>query len=800
MATERIVNVPINFKINTVEVEKYDNILKKADQSAEKLGQTSNRAAAQSAASFRATGSSIIAMRTDLERLKYQIESTSKADTQRLDRLSLQYKALNAEIQKQTKLYLEQGKAIKQNASSTQDLAGRFGELYNAARMFVAAGVAREVINISLNMALLAGNVEGVERAFNRIPNATLILADLRRVTRGTVTDLELMQKALMAQNYRIPLEKLSTLLEFAAVKAQQTGQEVNHLVDYIVTGIGLRSLKRLDDLGFTANRVKEALGGVSIQAASMGQIMSAVTKLMNEDLQKTGGYAETSATAVGRLKTAWHEMSVEVSNRGASNSFINFLTDAVDAVRLFVKAGGDFKNLPIVVALEQNTKLAEEQALAFQKSNEALEKRQQILAADTELFNLSKTLEMYNQQEEAGKRQIEILNTEIANLKEKNKSIVGLQKMLSEEAKLIEQKEKEAESINKSTEALKNNKAVLSEVIRLLVDYRQGLTTIVPDEPSEDSEKGQRTLYKMLFKKPKQSEVDGYGQLLIDELQKSIDNILLHKPLQIIPAADIRPMDFMDKLELAFEAHREDLQNLAFNSVSDQVNSILMAEVDGYTARIDAARSFYDEQVALAGDNERAKKELRIKEEREIIELEKRRADREKKASQAGILVNTALGVMKVFAGEGTFADKIVRALIVAAEGASQYAIASRARYYAKGALNIDGPGTKTSDSIPAFLSKGESVMTADETGSSMNILKSIRAKKLNDKVLKDLVSGKSGGSAVPVFDDSKIIKELRELKNATPDIELRAGMVYKGHKMGENYTRWIRSKSMGM
>jgi hypothetical protein len=156
-------------------------------------------------------------------------------------------------------------------------------------------------------------------------------------------------------------------------------------------------------------------------------------------------------------------------------------------------------------------------------------------------------------------------------------------------------------------------------------------------------------------------------------------------------------------------------------------------------------------------------------------------------------------LGVMKVFAGEGTFYDKLIRAAIVAAQGLSQYGTANKARYYAKGAIDIDGPGTETSDSIPAFLSRRESVMTAEETKGSKGILKSIRAKTLNDKILQDITSGRSGGAAAVSFDDSRIVKELQDIKSSQPNLVKQGNLIYEQRTKGANYRQFIRSKTMG-
>ncbi len=70
------------------------------------------------------------------------------------------------------------------------------------------------------------------------------------------------------------------------------------------------------------------------------------------------------------------------------------------------------------------------------------------------------------------------------------------------------------------------------------------------------------------------------------------------------------------------------------------------------------------------------------------------------------------------------------------AALGAAQLAIIETTSIpeFADGVIGLNGPGTETSDSILAKLSKGESVMTAKETRQHNDALNSIRAGTFND------------------------------------------------------------------
>ncbi len=228
----------------------------------------------------------------------------------------------------------------------------------------------------------------------------------------------------------------------------------------------------------------------------------------------------------------------------------------------------------------------------------------------------------------------------------------------------------------------------------------------------------------------------------------------------------------------------QKSLEETAFQIAGDQIRSLVSAEADAYSERIFRLRNFYDEQLLLAGDNENAKKQLRLEEERDIQDLERKRADREKKSVLGGIIANTALAIIKIFAGEGTYVDKLIRAGIMTAEGASQYAAASKARYYSKGELNIKGPGSETSDSIPAFLSKGESVMTAKQTRESFGILTDVRAGKLNDRVLRQIVHN---GGAQASMSDERIVSELKGIRKGQYNLERQYGNLYQAYKDSE-------------
>jgi hypothetical protein len=147
--------------------------------------------------------------------------------------------------------------------------------------------------------------METVGKGFARFGDAST-LADLRKSTRGLVTDLELMKATVMAGTFGIPIEQLGHLLEFAKRRAQETGQSVDYLVESIVTGIGRKSPLILDNLGISTTRLKEKFNGAALEAQSIADVAQAVGDIATEELGKMGTAVDTAADKMVRLGTTW--------------------------------------------------------------------------------------------------------------------------------------------------------------------------------------------------------------------------------------------------------------------------------------------------------------------------------------------------------------------------------------------------------------------------------------------------------------------------------------------------------------
>lgn len=182
----------------------------------------------------------------------------------------------------------------------------------------------------------LGKKAEGIEPAFARLDRPGL-LNELREATKGTVSDLDLMRRAVSANNFQIPLERLGTLLQFARTRARETGQDVDYLVNSIVLGIGQQSVKRIDNLGISAHRVRE-------EFQKTGDFAAAAFNVINEEVEKSSATLSGYADLIDQIEARRTNMLTKVGQD--LNGMKGVLLDAGrDVFRLFTD--DEFFNKP---------------------------------------------------------------------------------------------------------------------------------------------------------------------------------------------------------------------------------------------------------------------------------------------------------------------------------------------------------------------------------------------------------------------------------------------------------------------
>jgi hypothetical protein len=308
-----VVNRQVNVYINSGEAQKaYDVLIKKEKDLNEQLAKTSDprRIKALNAeldklkdpidrAGKKLRGELLPTLR-DLEiaTRKWQNEFKKTGDPAALKK----FQAFNAELTVAKKEL--NGLAVSQQSLTK---GGVFTASFWA--NIAANGLQRvtQFIGTAITQTITwATQIEGVQNRFDKI-NKEGLLDELRKATRGTVSDLELMKAAVRADNFKIPLDKLGTLLKFASQRARETGDNVNYLVESIILGISRKSIPIMDNLGISATELQK-------EFKKTGNFATAAFKIVNNELQKAGPYVETFADKVDRVKTFFTNAATETA------------------------------------------------------------------------------------------------------------------------------------------------------------------------------------------------------------------------------------------------------------------------------------------------------------------------------------------------------------------------------------------------------------------------------------------------------------------------------------------------------
>jgi hypothetical protein len=212
----------------------------------------------------------------------------------------------------------------------------------------LSLGVTAPLVAIGVAAFGAYSEIEGVQNAFERLATPTL-LKDLREATKNTVSDLKLMQAAVKSSNFKIPLEEMATLLEFARRRAKETGENVDFLVNSIVTGIGRKSPLILDNLGISAIALKDALGGASAASASIADVTTAVGKIARKELKGMGADALTLKEIYLQFKTV---IANSLGDIGAilAEGLTPAITFAKDLVQGFKDLSPETKKFLVVI------------------------------------------------------------------------------------------------------------------------------------------------------------------------------------------------------------------------------------------------------------------------------------------------------------------------------------------------------------------------------------------------------------------------------------------------------------------
>lgn len=388
-------------------------------------------------------------------------------------------------------------KGLEQSKQKVNGFAQYMGKLGG---IIAGAFSVKAIVDFTKQAAELSNKAKGVRVAFERLGDPSL-LANLRKATQGTVDDLQLMQRAVQAQNFGIPVKNLATYLEFATKRARETGQSVDYLVDSIITGLGRQSVLILDNLGISAAEIRDKMKDGGSMADAVGEI---IKKSMSESATEINN----TALATERLSAAWTNFTIAVGDKtsgiwntlkGEAASMLSFITRIMNAEgfstaeKIGMLTGGvnSRENWDKLLAQEEAKKKRQQQAQEL--AQERVSKVKNLNDALKEQEFLERELEKHagrdNVYVEANKIALQQIKQYIEEQKKKqaedakeqqlkNSLIGSLQKEIEEKEKIrnLSANEDEVRQLNDEIAALKEKLKILQMTSEEYKKYQESL------------------------------------------------------------------------------------------------------------------------------------------------------------------------------------------------------------------------------------------------------------------------------------------------------------------------------------
>lgn len=431
---------------------------------------------------------------------------------------------------------------------------------------------------------------------------------------------------------------------------------------------------------------------------------------------------------------------------------------------------------------------------------DQVIEKGNQMVRDDfTVKFNeFAKTFKTVD---EAAKEMNESIDATIARLDAERRAVLTATEINVEQA----------ESLRRQIEVKKQQKLAIDDVLKAREGEAKQAETKNLQARLEGEAKAAKDLTARLkelekeFSKLQEKPIEEEGPLekglggfetTLDQLETWGDEVMAELTSQ--GDEQLRLKLANDAAELAAEEDKQKriqrLKQMAFDYGVALLGQFLTAQADAGDQQFKREKGDFDSRLKLVGDNERAR--MQIEEERAAFESAQdmraqefadQQAKREKQRQIKQMIIQGLLNSIRALGNPPVpnFAAAGTTGLFTLGQVAVAKGIGLK-----EGQVNIQGPGTTTSDSIPARLSRGESVINAAATSRSLNLLEAINERRIDDRIL----YGKSTKVTIEKADNSDVVKAIEN--NRAPDYYEEGYFVNKVVKKNDLLTRHIRGK----
>jgi hypothetical protein len=695
-----------------------------------------------------------------------------------MDKIIVEYQLKTEELRKELGDVKKQlSDTEKQVETSGSKMSNTFK---NVGKAIAGAFAIREIVQFGQEVEALARKADGVEKAFNNIASVGM-LDDLRKATRGTVSDLSLMQAAVKANNFRVPLEQLASYFSFATQRARETGESVSDLVQNIVEGIGTNSIAKLDNLGIKTLELRE-------EFAKTGDLAVAVGNIIQRGMEGAADSTTEAADAADRAAASFENLKVEIGQR-----LMPVLTDLRIGFNRALEGMINFFDSSFVTTSEKtaenirliNIEIANIDRVAQASSSAMSRYTNSVLLLDEKLRNTKG----YEARQAIIKQIVDISNEAIAanqkNIDEYMASSsdavvatgIGVQKAndkIKQYISSLTAGKKPTEDLNKETKKLTEDMAIFKEVVEKIPSLIQPMVTELDRLRAAAQDTDLSDFYGSLDEQ--QGFLDIQNELIFSGQQLNPVVIGLTSAYQSGVITLEQYSDLLKQIKEDQDAARES----AALSSEQSINDIFVLG-DAIAGTFGAISFAY---AQLGKENEK------------LLGFSKQAAFAEIILSQ-GVAIAKALQVASTSATNPltffTSLATILTAIFATIGQATSIASSAKIPKYATGVVDLKGAGTETSDSITARLSKGESVITAKGTRQDKGLFQAANKLRLEEYINKNYVLPvllKKQQEDKAMFDDYRLYLALKD--GQRQDRELNKAMIKAVTQRHNRYNNW--------
>lgn len=712
------------------------------------------------------------------------------------------FKKLSSETQKTSKSFQEFGqkgeKGMKQASGGVGELKKTFLDLIPtitaalAVERLIRFGVESvkafrdaELNAKKLQTALIDIGGEG-EQAFKKLIEQSKKLQSISVFSDDDIqkAQTQLSQFGLMSGEIEKIIPKILDL-------ASAQGIELGQATDIVIQGIN----------GVT--RGLKPLGLEFVNTGDKAQNFAIISEKLNKFQGQTAAVLKTSGGEAKNLANQFNDLQETIGGFIQSTGIITLFSDAIKTLINSFTSISDLRRANISEAVKQNVAAIKTEIDAAIKSGKTFEqavldqenrlatafkarKEERAKAAEeentTELNRITGLQNALKLEKEA----LDIIKEESKLRAEKTKLGLTEEEIAKRAAEALAQEKKELEDLGKSViKPLIANFQKLSEeqinVISLLNKMGDAFKAGDFREFSNDMREASIELGKMPDKIQDTSDAT---KRLTPEIEILTDEFLdLRNALaKIFPDQDFttKQIQFISDSLRDFGEQAKEI----FLDVFDNISAGFLANAEQFEQEKERRLEGFDEEEErlqelnnnkILSDGLYAQKQKELAKQREATEkeLNKKIADEKRKAfiadrnaSLIRVAINTAESITRTSANLG-FPFAIPFIAIAAALGILQAAtIASQPiPKFKKGVIGLKGHGTETSDSIPAMLSRGESVMTAAETKRFEPTLLAIRKNLISPEILNSVSMNHTFGKVEAYMDTGKLTRANRKI-----------------------------------